>query len=105
MSAVLADNERLLTTSEVAHILGCHPSAVIRWIQRGTVLASGARLRLEASAIPGGWRVQRSALDRFLAALTLDRAGEHVPDATHQVTPAIGSRGPDGRRVDRTGLL
>jgi hypothetical protein len=76
MSAVLADLEPLLTTSQVAHRLGCAPSACVRWIQKGSVLSNGARLRLEAIATPGGWRIRPSALDAFLAALTDDRAGK-----------------------------
>ncbi len=75
-SAVEADLEPLLTTSQVAHRLGCAPSACVRWIQQGSVLSNGSRLRLEAIAIPGGWRIRQSALDAFLAALTEDRAGK-----------------------------
>jgi Helix-turn-helix domain len=75
MSVVQTDLEPLLTTSQVAHILGTHPSACVRWIQKGTLLSRGARLKLEALATPGGWRVRRSALDAFLAALTDDRTG------------------------------
>jgi hypothetical protein len=76
MSAVQVDLEPLLTTSEVAHILGTHPSACVRWIQKGSLLSSGSRLRLEALATPGGWRIRRSSLDAFLAALTDDRTSK-----------------------------
>ena len=75
MSAVQADLEPLLTTSQVAHRLGCAPSACIRWIQKGSVLSNGSRLRLEAIAVRGGWRIRQSALEAFLSALTDDRAG------------------------------
>jgi len=82
MPAVQPDLQPLLTTSEIAHILGCHPSAVVRWIQRGTVLSDDTRLRLEAIATPGGWRVHRSALDAYLARLTADRKGAPIPAAS-----------------------
>jgi hypothetical protein len=76
MSAVLADQEPLLTTSQIAHKLGCHPSAVVRWIQKGSALSNATRHKLEAVATPGGWRVRPSALDSFLEVITADRAGE-----------------------------
>jgi hypothetical protein len=72
-------DEPLRNTSQVAHVLGCAPSAVIRWIQKGTLLSDGSRVRLEAIATPGGWRVSSEALDAFLAAVTTDRAGDATP--------------------------
>jgi hypothetical protein len=92
MSAVLTENDPWSTASQVAHLLGCHPSAVIRWIKRGTVLSGGARLRLEASAIPGGWRIQKSALDRFVEALTAD------------LSRPVEEAAPTPRRPDRARL-
>ena len=68
-----SDHGPLLTPSAVAHLLRCHPSAVIRWITRGTLLSSGARLKLQAFATPGGWRIQGAFLDVFLEAVTADR--------------------------------
>jgi hypothetical protein len=82
MSAVQTDLEPLLTTSQVAHILGCNPSAVVRWIQKGSLLSNETRLFLEALATPGGWRVRRSALDAYLARLTADRTGKPAPAST-----------------------
>jgi excisionase family DNA binding protein len=84
MSTVQAD-EQLLTTSEVAHLLKCHPSAPIRWIQRGSELSDKSRLKLQAIRSPGGWRISRAALDAFLQRLTDDRAGK--PDAAPQAPP------------------
>jgi Helix-turn-helix domain len=89
MAAVQADLEPLLTTSQVAHILGTHPSACVRWIQKGTLLSSGARMRLEAVATPGGWRIRRSSLDAFLSALTDDRTDRPTAAAT---VPARSAR-------------
>jgi Helix-turn-helix domain len=86
MSAVATDLEPMLTTSKVAHILECSPQAVVRWIQKGSLLTEGTRLYLEAIATPGGWRVKRSALDAYLARLTADRTGKSatVPSASRQ---------------------
>ena len=72
----------LLTTSKVAHILGCSPQAVVRWIQKGSLLADDTRLYLEALSTPGGWRVRRSALDSYLARLTADRTNKPAPAMT-----------------------
>src|SRR5262245_330663 len=90
MSAVLSGQEPALTTSRIAHELTCDPSAVVRWIQKGTLLADGTRLKLEAIATPGGWRVSREALDAFLEAVTADRAGKPQPAPTTK--PARGER-------------
>jgi hypothetical protein len=95
MTAALADNETLLTTSQVAHILGCHPSACVRWIQKGTLLSDGVRLKLEALATPGGWRVRREWLDAFLERITVDRAG--TPNTTPETPKSI----PKSERVAR----
>ena len=81
MPAVSTDLEPLLTTDQVAHILSCHRSAVVRWIQKGSELADGSRVKLAALATPGGWRISREALDAFLERITADRAGgaEYAP--------------------------
>jgi len=71
MSGVQA--QPALTYAQIAHELGCHPSAPARWVLRGVLLSDGTRMKLEAVALPGSWRVTREALDRFLATLTADR--------------------------------
>jgi hypothetical protein len=71
---IQADPEILLSPSHIARILNCHPSAPVRWIQGGSLLSSGVRLKLQAVRTPGGWRVRREWLDQFLAALTADRS-------------------------------
>jgi hypothetical protein len=73
MGAGQADLATLLTPVTIARIHDCHPSAVVRWIQRGTPLSTGSRLRLAAVRTPGGWRVRREDLEQFLEALTADR--------------------------------
>ena len=67
------DLATLLTPVVIARTHDCHPSAVVRWIQKGTPLSTGSRLRLAAIRTPGGWRVRREDLEQFLEALTADR--------------------------------
>ncbi len=73
MSAVQSDNRPYLTPCDISRILGCHPSAPIRWLSRGSVLSSGERLKLQAVRTPGGWRIRQDWLDSFLEAMTADR--------------------------------
>jgi hypothetical protein len=75
MSAVQvqANPERRSTVSEIAHELGCHPIAPVRWIQKGALVSTGERVKLAGIATPGGWRVRRHDLDTFLEVLTDDR--------------------------------
>ncbi len=89
MPAVLSDPEAFLTCSQIAHLLGLHPSAPQRWIMKGSVLSSGAREKLQALATPGGWRVKREWLDHFLAVLTADRAG--TPDDSPKPAPSLSA--------------
>jgi hypothetical protein len=75
----------LLTPVTIARTHDCHPSAVVRWIQKGTPLSTGTRLRLAATRTPGGWRVRREDLEHFLEALTADRlrpGTEQAPERT-----------------------
>jgi hypothetical protein len=79
------------TFTEVAHELGCHPSALTRWTLKGVLLKDGTRLKLEAIALPGSWRVTREALDRFLTTLTADRTS-NTPAATAPTKPVRSAR-------------
>ena len=88
---VQASPGRRSTVSEIAHELGCHPSAVVRWLTRGAALKTGERIRLEGVKIPGGWRIVRSDLEKFLAVLTDDSLR---PSATDIPKPA-----PNAARV------
>jgi hypothetical protein len=76
MSAVQVDLSASLTTTDIALKCGCHPSAPVRWIQRGAMLSDGRRLKLRATRLPGSWRVCRGDLEQFLDALTRDRQHE-----------------------------
>jgi hypothetical protein len=69
--------------AEVARNLGpgrngrpIHPSSVIRWIVDSVRLSNGARLRLRASRLPGGWRINDDDLRDFVAAVTADRLSD-----------------------------
>ena len=70
------DLATLLTPVVIAQIYNCHPSAVVRWIQKGTPISTGVRLWLAAVRTPGGWRIRREDLEQFLEALTADRGGK-----------------------------
>lgn len=48
----------LLTVSEVAEPLRVPDATVTRWCREG---------RIEAIALPRGWRIPRESLDRFLS--------------------------------------
>jgi len=62
-----------LTPAHIAREFDKHPSAPVRWIQKGALLSTGERVRLKALSTPGGWRVRREDLDQFLEILTADR--------------------------------
>jgi hypothetical protein len=90
MSAIQAETLPRLTTTAIAHELETHPSAPVRWIQKGSLLSNGSRLKLKAEATPGGWRVRREDLDEFLRVLTADRLGSDVEQQVPR--PANSSR-------------
>jgi hypothetical protein len=81
------DLATLLTPVVIARTHDCHPSAVVRWIQKGTPLSTGSRLRLAAVRTPGGWRVRREDLEQFLEALTADRLRPGTVEDTPKSTP------------------
>ena len=90
MPATQADVTPNLTPAQIAREHDCHPSAPLRWIQRGCVLASGEELRLKATRTPKSWKVARADLDEFFAALTADR-----------LQPAAPAEAPLKPRVER----
>jgi hypothetical protein len=47
-----------------------NPSTVFRWVTQGTKTADGRVVKLEAVRVPGRWLTSRSALARFVQALT-----------------------------------
>lgn len=63
--------EQLLTTAEVGERLRVPATTVARWCREG---------QLEAIAIPRGWRIRSSSLDRFLEEL-LDRKTRGADEA------------------------
>jgi hypothetical protein len=77
----------LLTPVVIARTHDCHPSAVVRWIQKGTPLSTGSRLRLAAVRTPGGWRVRPEDLEQFLEVLTADRLCPGKDEAAPKSTP------------------
>jgi len=71
--ATAATTESYLSPSEIARELNLHPSAPVRWCNRGAVLSDQTRIRLKHIRLPGGVRIKREDLDAFIAALTDDR--------------------------------
>jgi hypothetical protein len=94
MGVVQADPPTLLTPVTIARTHDCHPSAVVRWIQKGTPLSTGSRLRLAAIRTPGGWRVRPEDLEQFLEALTADRLRLGKEEA-------VPKPGPKSKRIAR----
>lgn len=64
--------QKLYTPSDVARLLNNHPSACVRWIQRGVLLKDGTRLHLAALRVPGAWRIAPADLERFLEIVKAD---------------------------------
>jgi hypothetical protein len=85
-----ADNEPFLIPSGVARQLGVHPSAVIRWMTKGTLLSDGSRLRLQHIKLPGSYRIRQQWVDDYLAALASDR--EHPGESPQIAKPARFAR-------------
>lgn len=46
------------------------PSTVFRWVTKGAKTPAGSLMKLEAVRVGGRWLTSRSALTRFVAALT-----------------------------------
>lgn len=67
------------SVSEAGRRKSVSPSAVTRWILTGAALRDGARLKLKAIRLPGGFRTSEQWLDEFVEALTRDRTGASMP--------------------------
>ncbi len=78
------------TVVEQARRVDRHPSAIVRWARKGYRLRSGTVVRLQATALPGGYRITDEALDAFVAAITTDRLA--APDAPPPRTSAARRR-------------
>lgn len=85
------DKHKLYTPSDVANILGNHPSACVRWIQRGVLLKDGSRVRLNAIRVPGAWRVAPADLEAFLEVIKADvlKPDDDAPAATKVIVATI----------------
>ena len=77
MATAYAGSQASLTTNEIARQKSVHPSAVVRWMRRGAVLANGTRVFLRYERLPGGYRVKPEWLEEFLEALAANRSGAH----------------------------
>ena len=70
--ATAVTTETYLSPAEIARELNLHPSAPVRWCNRGAVLSDQTRIHLKHIRLPGGVRIKREDLDAFIAALTAD---------------------------------
>ncbi len=78
-------SEIYFTCANIAQKLQLDPSAPVRWMRRGVLLADGSRLVLQHVCTPGGYRVKPEWLDAFLKRIADDRAGK--PDAAPKTSP------------------
>jgi hypothetical protein len=95
----------LLSPVVIARTHDCHPSAVVRWIQKGTPLSTGTRLRLAAVRTPGGWRVRPEDLEDFLEALTADRLRPGGEETTPKPTPKSERVAAMNARLRANGMI
>jgi hypothetical protein len=86
--------EKYISPGDIAQILQVHPSAPVRWMRRGAVLADGSRVCLKHLRLPGGFRTTQSWLDAFLERIASDRAGKSEP-------PAEASKPVRSARIER----
>ena len=78
------------------------PSTTYRWVAVGTKAANGMVVRLEAARVGGRWLTSRSAVTRFVAALT--EAANPIPPSAPR-TPAQRQKSSEaaGRRLKEAG--
>jgi hypothetical protein len=105
MGAVQTGPPALLTPVVIARTHDCHPSAVVRWIQKGTPLSTGSRLRLAAVRTPGGWRVRPEDLEDFLEALTADRLRPGGEETAPKATPKSERIAAMNARLRANGMI
>ena len=74
-----------ISPSDIARVLQIHPSAPVRWMRHGTLLADGSRVRLQHLRLPGGFRTTQEWLDVFLRAVADGRSAK--PDETAKPSP------------------
>lgn len=97
MTIPLGQDETYETPTQLAHRLGKHPSAPVRWLTKGAMLSTGQRLKLQAVRTPGGWLIRRDWCNAFLAALTADRQGGI--DRAGEVAGGSNRKAADRRRL------
>ena len=83
--------EAHLTPVNIAREYQLDPSAPVRWMRKGVLLADGSRLRLQHICVPGGYRIKREWLDAFLQALADDRAGRINPAPKVARSPRVAA--------------
>jgi hypothetical protein len=94
---IKSEATEFLTTVDIAKRYGVNPNVPCRWIVKGARLRDGTVVRLEASRLPGLWRISQEAWDEFLAILTADRLG---PDPDRGAPPRKPGRKPKQSTAD-----
>ena len=96
-------NEKRLGTRAAAKLVGTAGTTVFRWIQKGVLLPSGERVKLEAVRLGNRYFTSEEALARFVAATT---GGASGPQSPAPPTPAQQRRAAarDSAELDRLGF-
>jgi excisionase family DNA binding protein len=92
--------EKCLSATAAARLLGVNVSTVIRWIVRGV-----RGVRLKAVRVGVQWRTSREALDRFSFELTsqnIKPEPDSDPSGDRQVNPAANRPADRGRDDDQS---
>jgi hypothetical protein len=89
MRFAVIPKDQQLTVRQAGDVVGYSATAVTRWIEIGTPLRNGSRLRLRAERYPAGWRTTQAWVREFIAALT----------AAHSSTP-VAVNEDAARRAD-----
>ena len=83
---MLPEDEARILLPEARRILGVSAGTIIRWCDRGVVIAGGKRIKLEAERIGARWRTSVEAVHRFKAACN---PGDDAAKPAHAVaTPS-----------------
>ncbi len=97
-------SERFLAPTEIARSLQLSPSAILRWLTRGVLLADGSRLKLRSVRLPGSYRVRPEWLDEFLRVVADDKVGS-AGTAPEAPRPARSARVAEmNRRLHEAGF-
>jgi hypothetical protein len=97
MRLAMIAGQAQLTPRDAGKLHGFSAASITRWIEQGTALRRGGRLKLRAVRYPAGWRTCEAWLADFLAALTADRAesasAKAVDDGARRANATLAASG------------